>query len=1104
MTSTVQSSHAAKAWLSEFLLSRGEFKGPNGQPLYSYQVTQEEFEQLQALLLEHREDISSPARKSLWAACFCLYVSERFRRDYDASEGGWSWTGFENKIKCEFNPSQRKELVTLGLGQYWKRPIKQRKHSNDYLGSLFAEGGLPWKLVQSDTHGFGRAVRGGLKQFYKVAAMGRTLTDLMADYECYFPKSFQTLETKRLLAGIVEQLMFLVDQFELQGKDDPAAYLDSQSTTWRNSFPIPITERNGKVLINDWLKDAERRRSERKVIEAEKREFTCEHHLSRFPFERITSHLFLPKLLNFSVNRPLVTSRLEIGYYEGDTLLAKGGVVYGTLEGNQVTVRFGKTRVALQRKNIESQLRFKLLESGNPVYQFYFDNSDLHFNVMPLVFEEKDGEWIYVSSYSCAVNGDKALVHMPDNFIWECEKAGAEVERGSSVWFEAYDDVNATDGDDLYNYRLNLESNELQRLSLSGECAFYRSLPTAIYYGKPKLVVPEHFSSQRNTFVEYVNGQSIEKLTNSHLIGSFWYSVKNAENEVILRRRYGVLPKGFDVSFRPATSLKPAQLIIDSSVDTQISIERKSLRSELISQNGTVRTFSLFPEIDSLPTELILMVGGNGLVDPIELSFPYPYEGATLIDGTGELLKDTDFYINELIGKRLSLVDNSGQYQQFTVGLELIGRTTSRIQKQFSVQVGSVPVELSLFAYESDILQMLATRPEQDDYIRLSVYAKTRLPFHINIRRYNGHLKWNKDNSSFEVASTCKAGDDRSCSVSAMLLSDPSRSPIKVDEVLTEGVGTEVYKIDAALNKDGPWLIYPKSESCCQFRPELYCCSDVEFDRNHSESLHQAARIYHPIHAPGAIEDQIDCMANDLDHSGWQYLEEIKSNFSHLPLSTFECWKALIRNHRALAFAVFRLEFDFEFCERISNELAILWESIPLSNWVIVNREYGDWLKSKGLPDKVVDAIVSAKKDVLPTVMPCANHLGSYLVTGNCASLRAPNISQILPIWYQDLRRDFPDEGAWPNPIGKELWLWVKRQQLPEEVINLSLIKSTSSVAYLPIFMAYVSVGLAQLEDLDVDVSLLGFAVRLISEFEVNRWYQPVHSMMTSYLLAKH
>jgi hypothetical protein len=80
---------------------------------------------------------------------------------------------------------------------------------------------------------------------------------------------------------------------------------------------------------------------------------------------------------------------------------------------------------------------------------------------------------------------------------------------------------------------------------------------------------------------------------------------------------------------------------------------------------------------------------------------------------------------------------------------------------------------------------------------------------------------------------------------------------------------------------------------------------------------------------------------------------------------------------------------------------------------------------------------------------------------------------------------------------------WViRKEELAPEIKNLSLIPETNAVTYLPIFMAHVTSGKASLEELDVPLPLLKFAIRLISDFELTNWYRPTHAMMVAHLLA--
>ena len=86
--------------------------------------------------------------------------------------------------------------------------------------------------------------------------------------------------------------------------------------------------------------------------------------------------------------------------------------------------------------------------------------------------------------------------------------------------------------------------------------------------------------------------------------------------------------------------------------------------------------------------------------------------------------------------------------------------------------------------------------------------------------------------------------------------------------------------------------------------------------------------------------------------------------------------------------------------------------------------------------------------------------------------------------------------------LGSELSRWIEQQQIPLKLKNLSLVSFTDAVAYLPIFMAFVTAGRAQITDLPVTPAYLKFAIRLVSDFDRQGWFIPVHALMVSYLLA--
>jgi hypothetical protein len=338
----------------------------------------------------------------------------------------------------------------------------------------------------------------------------------------------------------------------------------------------------------------------------------------------------------------------------------------------------------------------------------------------------------------------------------------------------------------------------------------------------------------------------------------------------------------------------------------------------------------------------------------------------------------------------------------------------------------------------------------------------------------------------------------------AMLLSDPKREPVRLTEFATEGVGTGVFALPTVTERDGgPWLIYPSTTSKVRFRPELYVPPRID-EGTHAEpqSLHAAASMFHPVRCPDVIDRQIEAMATNLDHSGWQYLDDLRRHFGHLPLSTFESWRFLSGHSDALAAAVFRLEIDESFCGRVHDELAVLWECIPLSVWVSKFAEFRKWLESQGLPQALVASVLDNRRIVLKTVVPGFDHIGNYLATGDRATLSKPPIALVLPHHYQELRRNHEADSRWPTELGQDLAAWVDQQPLPLAIRRLSNIEYSDAVTYLPIFMAYVTAGKTGMAILRHPLPYLKFVVRKISDFDRHGWYLYVHAVVVSYLLA--
>jgi hypothetical protein len=1091
-----------KAWLAQFLFERGHFKGPTGQPLYQYQVEAVEYAALADLLKRHRDRQRHPLYGKSWASAFCLYVAERFRRDYDGGDEGWSWIPIERALDCSLgSQASRTELVQEGLA-YWKRPIRKYEDSQQrsWLGSLALEGGLPWPLVQSDTHGFGRAVRRGLKYHYRTEGGRISTSDLIADVEDTLPKVFRNLDTRHLLAGIVEQLMALVKRHQLTNVADPAAYLDGCEERWREAFPIPLDENNARTLINDWLRDADKSNRERAEALARERHFACAHQLIGGPDDwHIHTEVTLPLEEVLPVDAAkLRGTRLAVTFHEGEALVGRGRTAYARLEGDKLTVPFAVPTVALERRNLAEPISLRLSESGQVIHSYTFDGSQFDLAEMPLVFEHRGEQWWLAATASCRLASPVLRVRLPPSGrvegtdIRECGE-----DRHSGRWVETSGDLVIHVGSERYNVYLRSERSLLSQPQLKGDLCSYLSTPSTVYLGKPLLDVPADAGYGRNDLLEFENGRPAVVGGQHARAGTVRYTVRTREGETVLMRRFGLLPKGFRIQSLAASDRRPATLTLHGARDLECRVVGEGVSVQLQPQDDLLR-IELSSNLPEPPPHVELELASRGTRDPVLIRIPYPLVGARLLDACGQVTDATAMTTDELLGTRLVLL--SSRPQDFFLVFKLNTGGQRNIQRHYRVRVTDQPVSVALFDYLQDIRQMLGCVSEQHATVRLQVETDREWR-RLDIGRYRGYLD---AAGSTGLLIRDAGGIDAGADVEAMSILDPSRNPIPVPERLSEGVKTGVFVPPTELEQDGPWILCPSRRSQVRFAPKLYPGANPGTEE--LSPLLMAVRDFRPDRNPLAIDPHVADMAIDQDSSGWQYLHELGKRFDHLPLSTFGVWLALARNEAALAVALIRLELDLETCHRMRDELAVIWESIPLRAWVQAFQRSRTRLQEQGLPDQYAATFLEQLMAVLKALVPSLERVADLIRDGSMEALSRTHwviVEHLLKSDYEKLRRNHSDDDRWPEDLTPQLTDWVARQKvLPETMAQLANVDYARAVTYLPVFMAFVTAGKAKISDLNGPPILVKFALRKLAEFDWPGWYLPVHELVLAYLVA--
>lgn len=927
--------------------------------------------------------------------------------------------------------------------------------------------------------------------------------------------------------------MTLVETYPLKDQADPALYLKKEYPGWAEAFPLPLDEANAQTLINDWLRDADKTREERKKKNEQIEAFTCWHCLTGDLSDwSLKTGLLIPEEYAFQMDHSqLQSTRFEVTFYEGERLVARGGSIYGQLEGDSVSVRFPKTSVHLNRFDISKPVSLRLLGNGMVIHSAFFKNSDVYSMDSLLVFDKQLDDWVLVGMGSCTLTSGCVRIYAPKGFKFS--SASQEIEQLASdlsdgTWFEATESVTFENESEYCQVELNQPKNADNYPSLNGINALYDGNPSTIYVGWPELEVPEEYEYKKNELVEFINGNRRDCLDLEHVAGSIRYSLRTKEGKTIFSRRFGVLPKNFNISMVPAINESPAKLQIKSSLALRTLIPSGEIHGIPDGPNGSSWVLYNNPSEIITPIQFPLEIMSDTCQQPLRLNLPYPQTGAQLIGVDGKHSLAQELIVEQLIGHRIIMASGEIDDQNYFMQFQLISRERQILKRDYVFSVGRSPVVVNLYGYQNSIIQMLGSVDDQDAFVRLIVETgfQAKKILSIDIRRFNGAIHV-IDQHQFEIRSHNKEAVKYNAKVCAMQISNPQQGSLTLEESTSEGVGTGLFCIDQLSKKQGLWLIIPDKSSPVTFRPNLFpqnfCKTDQYADPKQSssaifnpilfpesysggeknvESLHRAAECYHPVHNPRVIDEQIVKMATDFQHSGWQYLSDLKANYEHIPLSTFESWKALAGNAHALAFGLYRLDgIDELFCQRISEELAVIWEEIPIDFWVTAQKNYIEGIRIAGVPDVMVGHLVQRRHKILKFVVSGFDEFEKYIGSGNISDLSSVPIDVILPLWYQDLRRRHESNNNWPTKLRDELVSWIKLQDLPEFFTNLSTIEFTDSVTYLPIFMASLTAGKAHLTDLPVPPIDLKYYIRRISDFDRNGWYSCVHAMVVSYLL---
>ncbi|MGL5336949.1 MAG: STY4851/ECs_5259 family protein, partial [Enterovibrio sp.] len=385
-----------------------------------------------------------------------------------------------------------------------------------------------------------------------------------------------------------------------------------------------------------------------------------------------------------------------------------------------------------------------------------------------------------------------------------------------------------------------------------------------------------------------------------------------------------------------------------------------------------------------------------------------------------------------------------------------------------------------------------------DGEVELSVIRQGKILITFTINHYSTKLDYDYNRNTLALRSNALLNANNVKPV-LMSLADPLKKPHPLVARQSEGIKTGEYELPANIDRGGPWLVVPDSTSDVVFRAQYVAgCSNLLND-GEVKTLQKAAQLYDPQSNPDVIANVLKQMSADFSHSGWNYLKNIYKNFGYLPLSTFEVWRHLVRDERALVVALFVFGNDAKFISRLESELPIFWELIAIKHWKHAADLMKEFLYHSEIPENFIKPIIKTTIEKLGQAIPAlSDTVVNWLVSGSLPQCVPAELGQLMKdAWYQDLLRMHSEDEQWPTEYAEELKLWCSNiERLPFEIrVNMSY---QTGVVYLPLFTAAVTLDFVPIHVLKQLPKDAIFHLRKLRDFDRN-WFEPMYRYFIAY-----
>jgi len=1076
-------------FITQFLVKR-ELEEPDGRPLFEYKISNGRYNSLKTLLNDQWEDSQA------CHACFTLYASEYWRRNYDG--GPWSWLPIFKSINKEdkYNPNNIGFIIQDGF-RFWRREIVNNGQ-REFLGSIVLECGIPIKMLQSDNHYIKNVI---IKLFSKVDGYNFDNSKILdlANFtfeECRVPKTLKNFEFIRLIIGFVETIVELKIKYNLTNQQSPINLLNQKSPEWKNYFPIRMDEAGEKFIDEVIFGVVEEIKKERLKI-------LITHNLINSNNEyRIKSKLLIPSgshsYESFSlIKNEILPSKLHlkiIGDGEEDFL--------GFVFNSKGKIFCNKISKSISRKTASQNWQLIIESEDGSIHQeIDIPEKNVLEEMMPWTFISRNGGWEFFGAGSLKTSSTEAILVLPTDYqLNSSSKENINISLGDKKAYRITSNSNVTFEDFIYSINLGVENlKSLVKIVSQNNrtIGYFPRLNQNIYLGFPRFQLIEN---GRNSFpvVEYkkVNSTKWLKPNGQEIIGRTRIRCLGKKGEVLYFTTVNLLPSDFEIKYERGGG-NTRNIILKNLQNENVLVRDNPDYNCDISKNGPDFTITLDSKPKTDKVELLLCPNHGG---EIRLFLPFPAKEEAFVDKEGHLLRNGDSaYINNLYGYRIVFNNFKPGDQRRTLYFTLNSRFNSNdrnVSLSKKIVVSNRGKEISLNEYKNILQNLFSFTDSIGDYISIST---GRGDISLKIFQSNERLTHNKDQGIITLDNSLAIIENVPRLILFNLLNPLSADSIKI---IDYDQNDNRWLIPNEVNLDEKWLVFSEENSIV-VNPLLIGDLATIKDGDEIEFLHQSSLF-------SFKNRQISCtthfnkISTEFDHSDWKELKEIFGLTKHYSLHIFDYWKALVRSNKGLIAAL--LKFNKSIITKISDEFAVNWYVIPVEDWISVFKAYKKYLEAK-YEYKDIIQLLESKIDFISAEFTLKS-IGEVLKhkLGLSDEIKKIN-ADIFNYFFKPMHTTFIQrniDGNWPinsaeimsqiNNLPQDL-----RLLIPEIQQGRGYMKP---VIYLPFLLAYHTINPAFLDISNLS-NQLRFEVYLIMNFD-EEYFQEAFYLSQAYCYSNY